>query len=78
MILLLAAALELVTLQTLDGREVSVNPFEVASVSEAKHEKDPKKEWAPSIHCVVTMTNGKFVTVVETCDEVRKKLRTPQ
>lgn len=69
----LIIALHLVLLHTVDGREVAVNPEQITSLQAAK-EDEPNKVLVETVRCVVGFTNGKFVSVVEHCDVVRKLL----
>lgn len=63
--------IELIDLLLLDGRTVHVNAAHIASVSTPKPE-DPLL--TPKVHCIVTMANGRFVSVVEDCASLRKRL----
>jgi hypothetical protein len=72
----LAVVLELIAFQTLDGREVLVNPAHIVSVSETAEDRDPKQKLLTAkAHCVVNLTNGNFISVVEPCDSVRQRLQ---
>jgi hypothetical protein len=70
MILLVAFALALVLLHGPAGHQIYVNPESVTTMTEAlpgsknKHIVDTAK-------CLLNTTDGKFISVVETCDEVR-------
>jgi uncharacterized protein YlzI (FlbEa/FlbD family) len=66
-------ALHLVLLHTVDGRETLINPDHVNSVSSHKV-GEPNKVLVDSVECVIALTNGKFVSVIEPCDVVRKLL----
>ena len=68
---LLAAML---ALQTLDGREVHVNPDHIVSISDARDESNPDRWLTDKAHCVVTLSNGKFLTVAESCESVQQRL----
>ena len=64
-------ALVLIVLHTVDGREITVNPKQVT------HLGGPKAGggfFVEGVNCQVNMADGKFITVIETCDEVRKLL----
>jgi uncharacterized protein YlzI (FlbEa/FlbD family) len=74
MIIAVAVVLQLVAFQTLDGRDVYINPTHIVSVSEARDENDPRKALTAKARCVITLTNGKFITVVEDCASVRDRL----
>ena len=68
----LLVALHLIVLHTVDGREVSVNPEQVTTLHATRDEGN--KLVTDEAHCVVMLTDGKFVSVAEACDEVRKLL----
>lgn len=67
--------MEMIVMHTLDGRDVYVNPRHVISISVPREDKDAKKQLTPGVQCVVSFSDGKFVTVVEKCGEVLKKVR---
>jgi hypothetical protein len=71
--MLLLIVLHLVVLHTLDGREVSVNPSLVTSLHASKEDEE-NKLLIEGVRCVVSLADGKFVSVSETCDVVRKLL----
>ena len=62
-----------VTFQTLDGRDAVVNSEQVASMLAAK-DGEGNKLLAAGVHCVITMTNGKFISVHDDCNTALKKL----
>jgi hypothetical protein len=64
------ALLELVVLKTVDNREVAINPKYVISLSVPKS----GGTLSSSVNCVVTFTDGKFLSMKESCAEVRKQL----
>ena len=66
--------LQLITLHTLDGRDVYINPAYVESVVEARDEHDPNKHMTAKVHCAIGMAGGKIYTVEESCDSVRQRL----
>jgi hypothetical protein len=62
-------------LQTLDGRDVHVNPAYVATLSEPDEDRDPKKKlMTDKVHCVVTLLNNLRVSVGEDCDSVKARM----
>lgn len=66
------AAIELVALHRLDGRVVFVNPDAVVQLAEPQPDGADHKQFTDAVHCVITLTDGRYVTVRETCLEVRK------
>jgi uncharacterized protein YlzI (FlbEa/FlbD family) len=67
--------LHFVLLHTLDGRDIYLNPGFVVSASEAREEDDPKKLMTAKVHCLISLLDGKFITVEEDCDSVRRRLQ---
>ena len=65
---LLAATLFVVT--TLDGREVYVNSGQVISMATP----GDAKLFADGVRCVITLTDGKFVAVKESCAQVQARM----
>lgn len=70
------AAVVLIILHTVDGRQIGINPDQVVSLrpsltatGEAKN-----KHFTDEVQCVINMTDGKYVTVIESCDAIKKKL----
>jgi hypothetical protein len=63
-------AVVLVQLSGPDGQWIDVNPREVVSVREPR----VAEHFAPGIKCLLHMTDGKIITVVEDCETVRGKL----
>ena len=64
--------IEFLLLQVLDGSEVYVNPVQIVTIRTPQ----ANGQMAANVHCIVNFTDGKFVTVVETCDAIRERLRT--
>jgi hypothetical protein len=65
---MLAVVIVLVTLHTVDGRTVDINPAQVTALSEAR---DEGSGYTERVNCVVALTGGKFITVTETCAMMR-------
>ena len=70
MITPLLIAVKLVLLHTVDGRETLVNPQQVASMS-ARKVGEENKLLVGGVECAIGLTNGKIISVVEPCDEVK-------
>lgn len=72
------AAIMLVTFHTVDGRAVEVNPAAVQQLIQPLAKSAPHKFFVPGVHCLIALGGG-YVSVVETCEEVRQILegRTP-
>ena len=65
----IAIVLHLIILHTVDGREVQINPSYVTSVHGRRDENRHITEHA---NCLIHLADGKFVSVTESCDVVRK------
>lgn len=70
----LVVLLRLVVLHTVDGREVYINPNAVTNLQDARPDADPTKRTAPGVECVISLSDGKFVSVAEFCETVREQL----
>jgi uncharacterized protein YlzI (FlbEa/FlbD family) len=70
---MLAAGVSLVVLHRLDGGEVSVNPAQITSMHEAMA-PGHSKLFTPQSHCVIGLSDGKWLSVMERCETVRRLL----
>lgn len=66
----IAAAVHLITLHNPDGHEIDINPPQVTSLRAAP-EGQAREHFTGRVRCMINLTDGKFVTVVESCNEVR-------
>ena len=62
--------MDLITVHTLDGREVFVNTHNIVSVAVPREAGTMNDD----ARCVLTTTDGKYITVRERCTEVMKKI----
>jgi hypothetical protein len=69
----LAYVIGLVLLHSVDGNDVYINPELVTSLRAAIPNKENKLV-AQEVKCILYTTDGKFISVIETCDQVRKLL----
>lgn len=69
----LAGFIELVELHGADGQRVFINPTEITSIREPI-KGDLQRHFTAGSHCVVVMTDGKFIATREDCDTVRDKV----
>lgn len=71
----LLVALQFIVFQTIDGRDVHINPKHVVSVSETNEARDPRDRLlSDKVHCIINLTNGTHVSVADSCDVVRRRL----
>jgi len=66
-----AVALSLIILHRADGGEVIINPAQVTSL---RATAGSLGRLAPHGHCLVGLTDGKFVAVIEPCGDVKRLL----
>jgi hypothetical protein len=75
MIALLLVTMQFIVFQTIDGRDVHINPKHVVSVSETNEARDPsEKLLTDKVHCIINLSNGTHVSVADNCDVVRRRL----
>lgn len=58
-----------ILLHTVDDREVGVNAHEIVSITK------PGGLMTQDANCMIALTDGKFVTTIETCREVIDQLQ---
>ena len=69
---LLLASVQLLELHGPDGQRAFLNPHEISTLREpVAHDL---RWFAPQVHCVVSTTNGKVLSVVEPCDYIRDRI----
>jgi hypothetical protein len=71
LIKLFTIVFQLVTLHDPGGHVVEVNPTSITSLRE---EHDGGKHFPKHAKCLINLADGKFIAVVETCEEVRSKI----
>ena len=59
----------MVILHTATGVEIDIN---TALITNMRGPEAGHKNITPGVNCLINMSDGKFVTVKETCDEVRR------
>jgi len=59
--------------QTLDGRHVLINRQAIVTIGGARTDGG-QRVLAGKVTCLVTLVDGKFVTVVESCDVLKQRL----
>jgi hypothetical protein len=63
-------AIVLIIVTGLGGQVISVNPAEIVSLREPRGDGHFDKD----VHCLIHTVDGKFISVTETCDIVRKEI----
>ena len=67
----LRVAIVLIVLHGVDMHEVMINPEQVTSLREAR-KAEHNKLFTHEAQCMIGLTDGKFVAVVESCKAVRE------
>ena len=70
-------AIILMLLHGPDGSEIRVNPDQITHLRSAKPNasKDEKIFHGSPANCMINLADGKFVTVVETCEQVKGMMK---
>lgn len=68
--ILASLALSLIILDGPDNQKVFINPAEVVTVRRPRG----TDHFDPNVRCLLHMADGKFVAVVNACDEVINRL----
>lgn len=70
--MLILAAVELITLHLVDGRAAVINPQQVTQMQQPREEGQSGKQLHGSVKCVIRFTDGGYLSVAEDCATVRK------
>ncbi len=68
----LLAAVQLILVHMLDGREVLVNTAAITRLMPGRPDDDPKRILVKGVHCVLFFANGSYLSVTEGCPKVRE------
>ena len=74
LVLPLAVALQLLELHGPDGQVAWVNSHEITALR-APTKTDMTRYFPRKSGCIITLTDGKFLAVIETCPSIRDRLR---
>ena len=72
MILLAAILVDLVTVTMVDGRVVQINSSQITQL--VHPHATGNKALVKGVNCVIRLTDGGYVSVAETCEEVEAKI----
>jgi hypothetical protein len=61
--------LVMVILHSATGVEIDVN---TSTITNMRSPEPGNRHFTPNVKCLINMSDGKFVTVKETCEEVRR------
>ena len=72
----IVAALYLILVHGPNGQDIEINITEISSIRQIKKDTSGTSadHFARGVNCIVIMTNGKFIGVIETCPEVVEKI----
>ena len=72
----LSATVFLLLLHAPDGQEIRIAPDQVTSLHAPRPSGD--HHFTSAVRCLVNLTDGKFVSVVENCTDIQKMLEEKQ
>lgn len=70
MILLLAAAVQLIVVHMVDGRSVEIAPAQITQMVHLREKGH--RQVSDKVMCLIRFTGGDFLSVAETCEEVQR------
>lgn len=62
----------MILLHNVSGAMVEINPDQITHLRNPEPTKD--HAFTEKAHCMINMTDGKFVTVIESCEAVRRAI----
>lgn len=65
----IAEVIVLILLHTPGGHEVEINPSQIVSLRAAEG-GEKNQLFTGEVHCMVNTSDGKYITVAETCEQV--------
>ena len=65
--------MDYIAVHTIDGRDVIINRSAIVTIGGARS-GDNKPLLSGKVTCLITLVDGKFVTVVESCEVIRQRL----
>jgi hypothetical protein len=72
----LFAAVVLITLHAPNGDIITVNPDSITSMRDrAPQNEQDEKLMVKGVECLINTSDGKYVSVLEHCDQVRDMIR---
>jgi len=74
---MIAATLVLLLLHGPGGHEITLKPQSVTSLH-AAISGVPNKQFADDVKCVINTSDGKFISVIETCEDVSRAIQRPR
>jgi hypothetical protein len=71
---LLASGIEVIVVHQLDGREAIINTMQITQLIEERAKGSPHKMLTDKVHCVVALSDRRWVGTVETCEQIHAML----
>lgn len=62
----------LVVLHSVENHEVIINAAQVTSLRPKLEDDDPNKLFTKGVACMISLTDGRYAAVIETCDAVQQ------
>lgn len=69
---MMLVALALLVLIGPEGQPIEVNPLAIVTMRAPR--SVGQAAMVPGVQCVITTADGKFINVIETCEDVKAKL----
>ena len=66
--------MDYIDVHTIDGRHVHINRQAIVTIGGPRSGDQGQQMFAREATCLVTLSDGKFITVVESCDTIRRRL----
>ena len=70
---IILAAAGFLVVRTLSGDDIAINPNQITSITKTR-DGEGNKWLVEDVHCVVGLTNGKFVSTAESCPSLLHRL----
>jgi len=61
-------AAQLILVQAPGNQAIEINPRQISSIREPRDTEG--QHWQKDVRCILSMTNGKFIAVVEDCKTI--------
>lgn len=68
-------AVELIVLHSVDGRSVAINAHQVTRLTQARDGTNANKQLHKDVRCVVNLTDGSYIGVVEECSTIEELVK---
>jgi hypothetical protein len=68
------AGINVIVVHQLDGREVVINTEQITQMIESRPPGSPHKMFTDKVQCLIVMTDRRWTTTAESCEDIRKRL----